>query len=79
MPRTKKYSDTFPTKVDTLYRVLSDGAWHSTRELARVVGHTFTVAKFRLVHEFDHTIERRRHGTRLKEFEYRLVERKLER
>lgn len=36
------------TKAERLYEVLSDYAWHTTRELVRRVGHTFAVAKRKL-------------------------------
>jgi len=61
------------TKVEKLLAVLSDGQWHSTRELARRVGHSFAVAKFRLV-GFGYPVERRRHAMRRHQHQYRLLD-----
>ncbi len=43
-----------------LYETLIDGKWHSTAELVRAVGHTFAVAKYRLIHQHNLVIEKRR-------------------
>lgn len=59
------------TKAEKLYHVLSDGHWHSTKELVRRVGHTFHVAKFKLI-LFGHMIERRPHQTKLWQHQYRM-------
>lgn len=59
------------TQVDTLFEILSDRRWHSTKELARRVGHAFAVSKFTLVHRFHYNIERRRHPTLKRQHEYR--------
>jgi hypothetical protein len=60
-----------PTKAETLYVVLRDYAWHATRELVRTVGHTFAVAKFKLV-RLGYEIEKRRHPENLRDWQYRL-------
>jgi hypothetical protein len=60
------------TKVEKLHSVLSDGQWHSTAELARRVGHTFGVAKFKLV-GYGHQIDRRRHPRARHQHEYRMT------
>ena len=36
------------TNVERLRLLLSDGQWHTTRELARRIGHRFGVAVFHL-------------------------------
>lgn len=64
-------SSTRPSKVEKLHAVLSDGHWHTTKELVRRVGHSFSCAKFRLV-QYGHRIEKRRHATRKWQWEYRL-------
>jgi hypothetical protein len=46
--------------TERLLLVLSDGKWHSTRELVRRVGHSFAVAKFKLV-AAGYAVERRHH------------------
>lgn len=60
-------------KTEKLLRILLDGQWHGTRELARRVGHTFIVAKFALVHRDGHRIESRRHPDYRFQWQYRLV------
>ena len=69
--KTKTTSQNKVTKVEKLYIVLSDGEWHSTKELVHRVGHTFSVAKF-LLAGYGHRIERRRHITRRFQCQYRL-------
>ena len=59
------------TKTEKLLRVLSDGRWHSTKELARRVGHTFPVAKFKLTH-YGYRVDRRPHPTKRWQWQYRL-------
>lgn len=58
-------------KTEKLYYVLSDSRWHSTKELVRRVGHSFAVAKFKLV-QYGHQIEKRRHPNLRHQFQYRL-------
>ena len=59
------------TNAARLLLILGDRKWHTTRELARRVGHTFGRAKFTLVHT-GHEIERERHPSRLHQHQYRL-------
>ncbi len=59
------------TRVDLLMAVLSDGAWHSTKELARRVGHTFGGAKFTLSRTGIH-VDRRPIRTRRWQWQYRI-------
>ncbi len=59
------------TKMDKLLSILADGEYHSTQELSRRVGHTFAVAKFKLVHA-GHAIEREPHPTKRHQWRYRL-------
>jgi hypothetical protein len=61
-----------PTKTQRLYTALSDGQWHTTQELVRVVGHTFSGAKFRLVHH-GYVIKKRRHPTDQRMWQYHLA------
>ena len=63
---------TKPTKKEKLLEVLSDGRWHSTKELVRRVGHTFAVAKFVLTF-YGYNIEKRRHPNRPYQWQYRLA------
>ena len=44
----KNWNRRSDTKVDKLITVLADGKWHSTRELARRVGHAFGAARYAL-------------------------------
>lgn len=39
------------TKIERLRLILSDGQWHSARELARRLGHAFGVAIYHLRHK----------------------------
>lgn len=59
-------------RAERLLGVLADGRWHPTRELVRRVGHTFAGAKFALVRD-GYEIDRRPHGSRRRQHEYRLV------
>jgi len=61
------------TKVEKLHAVLSDGKWHSTRELARRIGHTFGGAKYRLA-QFGYRIEREPHPKKRWQWRYRLLD-----
>lgn len=62
------------TKLDLLLAALKDRRWHSTEELAhRRVGHTFGVAKFKLV-SYGYSIEKRRHPTKPHQWQYRLLD-----
>jgi hypothetical protein len=61
------------TKIEKLLHVLSDGKWHSTRELVRRVGHTFSVAKFKLV-QYGYPVQRQKHHNRKYQHLYRLPE-----
>lgn len=58
------------TRAALLERILSDGEWHSTRELVRRVGHTFAGAKFTLV-GYGHAIDKRKHPSRSRQYQYR--------
>jgi hypothetical protein len=64
-----------PTLAVRLLNILADGQWHSTRVLARSVGHTFCVGVFHL-RQLGYLIERRRHPSRRFQFQYRLTGRK---
>lgn len=64
------------TTAARLLRVLSDGQWHATKELAKKVGHTFAQAKFRLIRAGRSMIERERHPTDPHQRQYRLTERR---
>ena len=72
MTKRQLLISTKSTKVEKLYAVLSDGQWHSTKELARRVGHTFHVAKFKLVH-YGNQIEKEKHPTKKWQYRYRLL------
>lgn len=61
------------TKADKLLQILADGRWHSTRELAYRVGHTFAVAKYQLVSQH-YCIERQHHPRRRYQYQYRLLD-----
>lgn len=61
------------TKAEKLHRLFNDGRWHATKELARRVGHTFAVAKFKLV-GYGHVIEREKHPTKRYQYRYRLTD-----
>ena len=60
-----------PTKHEKLLQVLSDGKFHSTKDLARRVGHRFGGAKFMLM-KYGYFIEKRPHARRRWQWEYRL-------
>lgn len=60
------------TKVEKLLSVLSDGNWHSTKELVRRVGHSFAGAKFKLVF-YGYAVDKRIHPTKARQYQYRLV------
>lgn len=60
------------TKRELLATILSDGRYHSTRELVRRVGHTFGGAVFQL-RKRHHEVERRSHPTCQHQHQYRLV------
>lgn len=60
-----------PTLAVRLLNVLADGQWHSTRVLARRIGHTFCVGIFHL-RQLGYIVERRRHPVRRYQFQYRL-------
>jgi hypothetical protein len=71
-PRKRRPAqDSCVTQLEKLYGILSDGDWHSTRELARRVGHCFGRAKFQLV-AYGHTIELRPHPTKRWQRQYRM-------
>jgi len=61
------------TKAEKLLRILGDEDWHSTKELVRRVGHTFSGAKFKLV-AYGYPIERRKHPNKKYQHQYRLPE-----
>ena len=60
------------TKTEKLYAILEDGKWHTTKELARRVGHTFGGAKYTLV-KYGIRFEAERHPSRRYQWRYRLV------
>lgn len=62
-----------PTKIEKLLAVLSDKKWHSTKELVRKVGHTFSTAKYRLI-TYGYHIKSRLHPARKHQWEYRLLD-----
>lgn len=62
------------TRAAALETILRDGGWHSTFELVLKVGHTFAHAKFLLV-KYGHTIDRRKHPSRPRQWQYRLSSR----
>lgn len=59
------------TQVDKLIAVLSDGRWHTTKELVRRVGHAFGGAKFVLTTS-GIQVERRRHPSQRWQYQYRV-------
>jgi len=59
------------TKVDRLLEILDDHQFHSTKELARRVGHTFNGAIF-IVRRGNYVVERRKHPTARYQHQYRL-------
>ena len=61
------------TNPEKLLDLLEDGHWHSTRELARRVSHSFAVAKFQLTRS-GYVIKRERHPTAKYQHQYRLVD-----
>ncbi len=61
-----------PLRRDLLRRALSDGNWHSTKELARRVGHTFGGAVYQL-RSRGHDVERRSHPGGGRQHQYRLT------
>lgn len=61
------------TKIERLLHVLSDGKWHSTKELVFRVGHTFSVAKFKLV-QYGYPVQRQKHDKKKYQHLYRLPE-----
>lgn len=65
------------TRVAALEQVLRDGGWHSTFELVLRIGHTFAGAKFQLV-KYGYQVERRKHPSRPRQWQYRLVSRELD-
>ena len=62
-----------PTQAEQLLAVLSDGRWHTTKELVRRVGKTFAVTKSQLV-AHGWPIERRSHSTKKHQHLYRLLD-----
>ena len=61
------------TKAEKLLAILDDHRWHSTKELARRVGHTFGGAKFKLV-LYGYVIEKERHPSKVHQYQYRLID-----
>jgi hypothetical protein len=68
-PRNRRTS-----KVDRLRLILSDGQFHTTRELVRRIGHTFGVAIFKLRRMHRQVICQLQPGTG-RQYRYRLVPR----
>ena len=70
MPRFRNHR----TNVDRLLSILTDGRWHTTRELARRVSHSFGSAKFEINNsDRDVTIECEPHPSKRRQWRYRLV------
>lgn len=61
------------TQAERLYVILSDGDWHSTKELARKVSHRFAGAKHELVHRHGYRVEKRSHPRRKRQWQYRIT------
>ena len=61
------------TKVTILLAILSDGRWHSTKELSHRVGHTFAVATH-LLRKSGHSIKTERHPGRRHQYRYCLLD-----
>ncbi len=59
------------TQADKLFDVLSDFRWHTTKELARRVGHSFTSAVGALEREGFH-VTQRSHPRRRWQYQYRI-------
>ena len=59
------------TKVDKLITVLSDGKWHSTKELVRRVGPAFGGARYWLA-KTGINVQRRAHKKKRWQHEYRI-------
>lgn len=70
---TQRLRRALETRAERLLTILLDGNWHATRELVRRVGHTFAWARWFLVTHDKHMIAKRKHATRIFEYEYRLV------
>lgn len=62
-----------PTNLEKAYRLLGDGQWHSTKELARRVGHSFAGTLYVIRHRDHNHIESRRHPRRPTQWQYRLT------
>lgn len=60
-----------PTKTERLYSLLLDRSWHATGELVTKIGHSFAVAKWRLV-QLGYDITKRRNPDDKANCEYRL-------
>jgi hypothetical protein len=60
------------TKVEKLLTILSDGRWHSTKELVHRVGHTFSFARFKVA-RLDYFVEKRKHTAKPRQYQYRLA------
>jgi hypothetical protein len=67
-----------PTNAEQLRLLLSDGQWHSTKELSRRIGHTFGFSIWKLRHEEHRDIERRAHPSCRYQHQYRLVPPRLQ-
>ncbi len=67
----KSWNRRFDTKVDKLISVLSDGKWHSTKELVRRVGHAFGCARHALA-KTGIRVERRPHKRQRWQHQYRI-------
>ena len=61
------------TKAEKMLNLLSDGQWHTTKELVRRVGHTFAVAKFNLTN-WGYFIEKQSHPKKRFQNQYRLLD-----
>jgi len=59
------------TKLEKLLDVLLDNNWHTTKELVRRVGHTFSTAKHRLIH-YGYNIISRVHPKKQYQWQYKL-------
>lgn len=71
VPRGLRTISIIATKAEQLYTLLLDRGWHSTQELVQRVGHSFAVAKWRLV-QLGYDIAKRRKSGDKTSYEYRL-------
>ena len=70
--RPNRASERAPTKLDKAYKLLGDGRWHSTAELARRVGHNFSSILYRMRHHDRNHVIAEPHPKRKRQWRYRL-------